>query len=136
MNQQLFKNIEFSKVLTLKELVPYSERRVSSKTLAQRDEVSVTLLSFDKGEGLSTHSAPGDAMIVILEGSVEVKIGEDIKVVLKEGETTVMPANIPHALEALEKFKMMLVVVKPSVKTEKPEEVEKIVEDNCGCGCS
>jgi len=135
MSAQLFKNIEFEKVLKLKELVAYSEGRVSSKTLAQKEEVSVTLLSFDKGEGLSTHSAPGDAMIIILEGSVRVTIGENPEVVLNEGDTTVMPANIPHALEALEKFKMMLIVVKPNAK-EVQEAKDEIEDNNCGCGCS
>jgi len=126
MSVELFKNIEFEKVLKLKELVAYSEGRVSSKTLAQKEEVSVTLLSFDKGEGLSTHSAPGDAMIIILEGSVRVAIGENPKVVLNEGDTTVMPANIPHALEALEKFKMMLIVVKPN--EQELQELEELQE--------
>jgi len=134
MSVELFKNIEFEKVLKLKELVAYSEGRVSSKTLAQKEEVSVTLLSFDKGEGLSTHSAPGDAMIIILEGSVRVAIGENPKVVLNEGDTTVMP-------EALEKFKMMLIVVKPN--EQELQELEELQEakgktekNNCGCECS
>lgn len=129
MDKTLFQNIDFSTVLTLKELVPYGEKKVNSISLAQKPQVTVSLLSFDKGEGLSTHSAPGDAMILILEGSVNVTIGDDIKLFLKEGETTVMPANIPHGLEAAEKFKMLLVLVKPTKK-------EKEELDNCGCGCS
>lgn len=113
MKEKFLKNIPFEEVLKLKNLVDYSEGRVSSKTLVQRNDLSITLFAFDKGEGLSTHSAPGDAMVYITEGSVKVTIGEDTKVVVSEGETAVMPANIPHALEAIEKFKMMLIVVKP-----------------------
>jgi quercetin dioxygenase-like cupin family protein len=116
MQEKYLKNVPFEEVLKLKELIDYSEGRVSSKTLVQRSDLSITLFAFDKGEGLSTHSAPGDAMVYIIEGSVEIKIGEDTKVVLSEGNTTVMPANIPHALEAIEKFKMLLIVVKPEKK--------------------
>lgn len=116
MQEKYLKNVPFEEVLKLKDLIDYSEGRVSSKTLVQRSDLSITLFAFDKGEGLSTHSAPGDAMVYIIEGSVEIKIGEDTKVVLSEGNTTVMPANIPHALEAIEKFKMMLIVVKPEKK--------------------
>lgn len=113
MEEKFLKNIPFEEVLELKELVKYSEGRVSSKTLAQRSDLSITLFAFDKGEQLSTHSAPGDAMVYIMDGCVEITIGEDTKVVLKEGQTTVMPANIPHGLEAIERFKMLLIVVKP-----------------------
>jgi len=113
MQKKYLKNIPFEEVLKLKNLVDYSKGRVSSKTLVQRPDLSITLFAFDSKEGLSTHSAPGDAMAYIIEGSVKVAIGEDIKVILKEGETAVMPANIPHSLDALEKFKMLLIVVKP-----------------------
>ncbi|WP_347488664.1 cupin domain-containing protein [Desulfoscipio sp. XC116] len=115
MKDKFIKNIPFAEVLKLKELVDYSEGRVISKTLVQRDDLTITLFAFDKEEGLSTHSASGDAMVYITEGSVRVTIGMDteVEVVLKEGETAVMPANIPHALEAVEKFKMLLIVVKP-----------------------
>ncbi|MCT4618306.1 MAG: cupin domain-containing protein [Marinisporobacter sp.] len=113
MQEKYLKNIPFEEVLELKNLVNYAEGRVSSKTLVQRNDLSITLFAFDQGEGLSTHSAPGDAMVYVMEGSVNVTIGEDTKVVLKEGQTAVMPANIPHALESIEKFKMLLTVVKP-----------------------
>jgi quercetin dioxygenase-like cupin family protein len=113
MEEKYLKNIPFNEVLVLKDLVNYSEGRVSSKTLVQRNDLSISLFAFDKGEGLSTHSAPGDAMVYVLEGSVHVTIGEDTNVVLKEGQTAVMPANVPHALKSTEKFKMLLTVVKP-----------------------
>jgi len=116
MSEKYLKNIPFEKVVQLNDLVDYKEGRVSSKTLAQRNDLSISLFAFDKGEGLSTHSAPGDAMVYVLEGSVEVSIGEDTVVTMSSGDTAVMPANIPHALDALEPFKMMLTVVKPQVK--------------------
>lgn len=116
MSDKFIKNIPFEEVLELKDLVDYAEGRVSSKTLVQRDDLSITVFAFDKGEGLSTHSAPGDAMAYILEGSVDISIGEDTEVVLKKGQTAVMPANIPHALDSIDKFKMLLIVVKPQKK--------------------
>ncbi|WP_026895699.1 cupin domain-containing protein [Clostridiisalibacter paucivorans] len=113
MQEKFLKNIPFEEVLELKSLINYAEGRVSSKTLVQRNDLSITLFAFDKGEGLSTHSAPGDAMVYVIEGSVKVTIGHDTEVVLKEGQIAVMPANIPHALESIEKYKMLLIVVKP-----------------------
>lgn len=117
MSEKFIKNVPFGEIFEFKGLVDYAEGRVSSKTLVQRDDLSITVFAFDKGEGLSTHSAPGDAMAYILEGSVKVNIGDD-EVVLKAGQTAVMPANIPHALSAIERFKMYLTVVKPQ-KTNK-----------------
>ncbi len=107
------KNIEFSKVHHLSSLINFDQGRVNSKTLVNRDNLSLTLFAFDKGEGLSTHSAPGDAMVVALEGSVDIVIGENPQITLKAGETVVMPADIPHALSAPEPFKMLLILVKP-----------------------
>ncbi len=112
MSEQFLKNIPFSEVVKLTDLIEYKQGRISSKTLAQRNDLSISLLSFAKGECLSTHSAPGDAMVNVLEGKVRITIGQE-KVVLESGETVVMPANIPHGLEALEEFKMLLTVVKP-----------------------
>ncbi len=128
MSNKLIKNIDFGKVIDLKEHISYGEGRVSSVSLAQKSQVSVTLFSFDKGEGLSTHQAPGDAMVTVLEGSVSITI-QDTKLVLKAGETTVMPANVPHGLVAIEKFKMLLIIIKPD-----KEEIE--LEKHTGCGCS
>lgn len=95
MNGKFFKNIEIAKMLELKEEVNYAKGQVVSKTLVQTDNVSITLFSFDKGEEISSHSAAGDALVYVTEG-----------------DFIVMPANISHALEATEKFKMMLIVVK------------------------
>lgn len=108
--QKLMKNIDFAKVLELENLADYQEGRVVSRTLAQGRPLSVTLFAFDKGEEISTHSAGGDAMVYILDGSAEITIGGE-KFTVKKGETIVMPANIPHGLEAVERFKMLLIVV-------------------------
>lgn len=109
--KEFLKNIEKAKVLTLKEEVAYQAGRVVSKTLAQNDVLSITLFSFDKGEEISAHSAPGDAFVTCLDGEGTITIdgvGHD----LKEGESIVMPAGHPHAVYGKEQFKMLLVVVK------------------------
>lgn len=108
--RKFIKNIDPAKVLQLETLVDYQEGRVVSRTLAQGRPLSVTLFAFDKGEEISTHSAPGDAMVYLLDGEAEVTIGGE-KFTLKTGDTIVMPANIPHGLEAKERFKMLLIVV-------------------------
>lgn len=108
--KQFIKNIDFAKPSVLESLVGYQEGRVVSRTLSQGRALSVTLFAFDKGEEISTHSAPGDAMVCILDGEAEVTIGEE-KFLLTKGETIVMPANVPHGLVAREQFKMLLIVV-------------------------
>jgi len=108
--KHFIKNIEFAKVVELESLVDYQSGRVVSRTLAQGRPLSVTLFAFDKGEEISTHSAPGDAMVYILDGEAEITVGEE-KFSAKKGEAIVMPANIPHGLEAKERFKMLLTVV-------------------------
>ncbi len=104
------KNIDFSKVLKLESLVDYQDGQVVSRTLAQGRPMSFTLFAFDKGEEISTHSAPGDAMVYIMDGEAEVTIGGE-KFTLKKGESIVMPTNIPHGLLAKERFKMLLLVI-------------------------
>ena len=104
------KNIEKSTVLTLKEQVAYQPGQVVSKTLAQNDVLSVTLFAFDKGEEISTHAAGGDAMVTVLEGTGRFTI-DDKPHVLTEGQSIVMPVNIPHAVYGEERFKMLLTVV-------------------------
>ncbi|AHM57120.1 hypothetical protein EAL2_c18280 [Peptoclostridium acidaminophilum DSM 3953] len=110
MNQHFIKNIDFSKAIEMKSLVEYQEGQVVSRTLAQGKPLSLTLFAFDKGEEISSHSSGGDALVYILDGQAEITIGDEV-FSLKEGETIVMPAGIPHALLAQEKFKMLLVVV-------------------------
>ena len=104
------KNIAKAEVLTLKEQVAYQEGQVVSKTLAQNSAVSVTLFSFDQGEGISTHESGGDAFVTCLDGVGRITIdGQEF--FLHEGESIVMPAGHPHAVFGQERFKMLLVVV-------------------------
>lgn len=105
------KNIEHGKVLNLIDLVTYQEGQVVSRTLSQVGRITLTLFAFDAGEGISTHSAPGDAMVQILDGAAEVTIADEVYDV-GAGESIVMPANVPHGLEARERFKMLLTLVK------------------------
>lgn len=106
------KNIPYSKTLDLASMVEYAEGQVVSRTLAQAGAVSLTLFAFDAGEGLSAHTAAGDALVQVLDGSAEVTIG-DAKCTVRAGEAVAMPAGVPHALHAPERFKMFLAVVKP-----------------------
>jgi quercetin dioxygenase-like cupin family protein len=105
------KNITFSDVHNLPELVDYEDGRVVSRTFAQNPSLSITLFAFDKGEGVSTHTAPGDAMLQVLDGEAAVNIdGKEMTV--RAGQVVVMPANVPHSVTGAERFKMLLTVVK------------------------
>jgi quercetin dioxygenase-like cupin family protein len=106
------KNIDFSSVQTLVDLVAYQPGQVVSKTLAQNKAVSLTLFAFDKGEEISAHESSGDAMIVVLDGVAGITIGQE-KFTVAHGQTIVMPARVPHAVFGMEKFKMLLTVVFP-----------------------
>jgi quercetin dioxygenase-like cupin family protein len=97
--------------LQLTELVEYQSGSVVSRTLVNEKAGTVTLFAFDQGEGLSEHTAPFDAMVHILEGEAEVIIsGNPLR--LKQGEMVIMPANEPHALRALTRFKMLLTMIR------------------------
>lgn len=111
--KSLIKNIEFSTPLELLNLVQYQEGQVVSRTFAQSKVISLTLFAFDEGEGLTTHTAAGDAFVQILDGEASITIGgEEFSV--GAGQVIVMPAKVPHALDAKKRFKMLLVVVKPT----------------------
>jgi quercetin dioxygenase-like cupin family protein len=107
----IMKNIEFSKAHNLKDLIAYQQGQVVSMTIAQIPAVNITLFSLDEGEGISTHTTAGDAMVQVLDGEAEITIGDDVLTV-KEGETVIMPSDIPHSLEARKRFKMLLTVIK------------------------
>jgi quercetin dioxygenase-like cupin family protein len=111
MEKKFIKNIEFSKALEMANLVEYQEGRVVSLTLVQNENLTLTLFAFAKGEGVSTHSAPGDAMVYILDGEASITVGDE-KMIARTGQTLVMPSDIPHGLDAVENFKMMLILVK------------------------
>ena len=99
------------KVLSLKDLVDYSDGTVASRMVINRKSGSITIFSFDENEGLSEHTAPFDAVVTILDGECEVWVA-GITSRMKAGETIVFPANVPHALSAITKFKMSLVMIK------------------------
>jgi quercetin dioxygenase-like cupin family protein len=99
------------KAAALDGLIDYQTGAVVSRTLIDKPAGTVTLFAFDKGQGLSEHTAPFDALVSVLDGEVEITItGKPGRV--KQGEMMIMPANQPHALKAISRFKMMLVMVK------------------------
>ena len=105
----MYKNIDNTVVLQLKELVDYRPGQIVSRTLVQNEKVSMTLFSFDKGEEISTHSAGGDAMVTVLDGVGRLTVGgEDF--IVREGDTLIMPKGVPHSVFGEERFKMQLTV--------------------------
>ena len=95
----------------LEQHVDYADGSVVSKTLIKKDIGNITLFAFDRGQGLSEHTAPFDAVVYILDGSAQITIGGDPQHV-RAGEMLIMPAGIPHALQAKERFKMLLVMIR------------------------
>jgi quercetin dioxygenase-like cupin family protein len=103
--------IDFTKPQKMAELVDYAEGAVVSRTLAKSPAGTITLFSFALGQGLSEHSAPYDAFVEILDGQAELTIGGK-KVTASAGDFVIMPANIPHAVQSISKFKMLLVMIR------------------------
>jgi quercetin dioxygenase-like cupin family protein len=100
-----------SKAIPMAGLVDYQADAVVSRTVIAKPVGTVTLFAFDKGQGLSTHSAPYDAMVWILEGTAKITIdGKALRA--RTGDMVIMPANHPHALKATRPFKMALVMIK------------------------
>ena len=91
--------------------VEYANGSIVSKNVLKNKVGNVSLFSFDKNEGLSEHTAPFDAMVQVIDGTAEVTI-DGKPVLVNAGETIIMPANIPHALRAVEKFKMVLTMIR------------------------
>ena len=103
-----------AKAANLNSLIDYQEGSVVSRTIIDKNAGTVTLFAFDEGEGLSEHTAPYDALVYVLDGDAEVVIsGKPIR--LKKGEFTIMSANEPHALSAVTKFKMLLIMIRSQV---------------------
>ena len=92
-------------------LVNYQDNAVVSRTLTKTNGGTLTLFAFDAGQGLSEHSAPFDAMVIVLDGAARVTVGGK-PVVAHVGEAVFMPANVPHAVAADERFKMLLAMVR------------------------
>ncbi|MFA5256482.1 MAG: cupin domain-containing protein [Candidatus Omnitrophota bacterium] len=97
--------------LKLLALLDYQDDAVVSREIIKKDTGTVTLFAFDKGQGLSEHTAPFDALAYILDGEAKIFISGKSHLV-KKSEMIIMPANKPHSLKALKKFKMLLVMVK------------------------
>ena len=104
-------SLETSKIFTIKDTIEYQDNSVVSIEIIKKDTGTVTLFAFDEDEGLSEHSAPFDAMVQVLDGTLELRIDKK-EYILNEGDMIVMPANIPHALHAKTKFKMILTMIK------------------------
>ena len=100
-----------STISSVKDLVEYQNGAVVSRTIIKKPTGTVTFFAFDEGEALSEHTAPFDAIANILDGEAEISIA-DKGFLLTEGEMIILPANIPHALKAIKRFKMMLTMLK------------------------
>ena len=100
-----------SEVLSMAELVTYQDGSVVSRQITKADAGNVALFAFDQDQGLSEHTAPFDALAHVLEGEAEIRIsGEAFQ--LKAGEAIIMPANEPHAVKAIKRFKMLLTMIR------------------------
>lgn len=95
----------------LEKHVDYADGSIVSKMLIKKDIGNITLFAFDAGQGLSEHIAPFDAIVYIMDGKADIAIADKTSTV-KAGEMLIMPANVPHALHAVEKFKMLLVMIR------------------------
>lgn len=108
----IIKNMEHQKVLELADEVEYLAGQIVSKTLAQNSSHSLTLFAFEKGEEISSHDSKGDAFVHCLDGTGRITI-DGVDYTLQTGQAIIMPANIPHAVYATERFKMLLTVLFP-----------------------
>src|SRR4030042_4687639 len=98
-------------VARLAELADYQDGSIVSREIISKKTGTVTLFAFDQGQGLSEHTAPFDALVYVFDGEAEIAIsGKSLRV--KQGEMVIMPANQPHALNAIKKFKMMLTMMR------------------------
>ena len=102
---------QFSQTTDLAGVIDYQDGAVVSREIIKKETGTVTVFAFDKGQGLSEHTAPFDAMVQILDGTATIRISGTNHTV-SAGQFIIMPANEPHALDATERFKMMLVMIK------------------------
>ena len=100
-----------SKPFNIENLIDYQENSVVSREIIRKETGTVTIFAFDRGEGLSEHTAPFDAMVQVVDGTAEIIISGD-KNLVKSGEMIIMPGNVPHALNAVERFKMVLTMIR------------------------
>lgn len=99
------------RTLKVVDLIEYQEGSVVSREIIRKETGTVTIFAFDKGEGLSEHTTPFDAMVQVVDGKAEIVISGN-KNIVNAGEMIIMPANDPHALNALERFKMVLTMIR------------------------
>jgi quercetin dioxygenase-like cupin family protein len=100
-----------AKSFNTNDLIDYQEKSVVSREIIKKETGTVTIFAFDKGEGLSEHTAPFDAMVQVIDGTAEIVISGNKNVVQKD-EMIIMPGNVPHALNAVERFKMVLTMIR------------------------
>ncbi len=101
----------YARASNMAALIEYQDGAVVSRTIIDRKTGTVTLFAFDRGQGLSEHTAPFDALVYLLDGEAQITIsGTPLKA--KEGEMVIMPANQRHALKAIKPFKMLLVMIR------------------------
>lgn len=112
MTTAVFKNLPVAQAVDLSALVATRSGEIASRTLAQTPQGNVTLFAFAAGEAISSHSSQGDALVSVLSGSARITVGDTVHQV-RAGESILMPAGVPHAVEAPEDFKMLLVVLFP-----------------------
>ena len=105
-------NSQHSEILKLNTLVEYQPGTIVSRQISKADGGNVTLFAFDAGQELSEHTTPFDALVHLLDGEAEIKIS-GISFHLLSGDAILMPANQPHAVKAIKKFKMLLTMIKP-----------------------
>jgi len=104
---------EKAKIFNFSDSIEYSDGGIVSKSVLKKQTGNISLFSFDKGEALSEHTAPFDAMIQVVDGRGEITIGGK-PYILESGETIIMPADISHSVKAVEKFKMVLTMIRSS----------------------
>ena len=102
---------EKGKVFSFAKSISYADKAVVSKHILKKETGNISLFSFDKGEGLSEHTTRLEALVLLVDGKANIIIN-GVDNILESGDSIIMPANIPHALKAVEKFKMVLTMLK------------------------
>ncbi|MCL4524638.1 MAG: cupin domain-containing protein [Acidobacteria bacterium] len=111
MSEKKVSGIPAAEVMAVQELVEYQAGAVVSRQIVKREKGNVTLFAFDAGQELSEHTAPFDALVHVIDGEAEITIsGKPIRA--KAGEMVLMPANQPHGLKAIRRFKMVLTMIR------------------------
>jgi quercetin dioxygenase-like cupin family protein len=101
----------FGKAAELASLLDYQDEAVVSREIIKKDTGTITLFAFDAGQGLSEHTAPYDAFVYMVDGSAEIKIADTVSTV-GTGQVIILPANVPHSLQAEKRFKLLLVMIR------------------------